>query len=138
MKFFKGFFKGLLYVILSPLIIVGFACYTVYAVFLYIWEFIMAAVKFFSGSKLTTDLKEDKKLKEYIQSKKEVIENAQQPQQNVAQNQPQGDTIINNFYITPEQYQQMSNQQIQNPTYPQVEQQEQTNYGDYYGGDNNE
>ena len=59
MKIFKTFLKGLLYVILSPLIIAGFALYTVYSLFVYLYEFIVATIKFFGGSKLTTETKED-------------------------------------------------------------------------------
>ena len=62
MKIFKTFLKGLLYVVLSPLIIAGSALYTVYSLFVYLYEFIVATIKFFGGSKLTTETKEDLKV----------------------------------------------------------------------------
>ena len=69
MKIFKTFLKGLLYVVLSPLIIAGFALYTVYSLFVYLYEFIVATIKFFGGSKLTTETKEDLKVKQIIKEK---------------------------------------------------------------------
>ena len=112
MKIFKTFLKGLLYVVLSPLIIAGFALYTVYSLFVYLYEFIVATIKFFGGSKLTTETKEDLKVKQIIKEKDEEQElkdkEEEQKVQNVApiqsETQPQNTTTINNFYITPEQF----------------------------------
>ena len=112
MKIFKTFLKGLLYVVLSPLIIAGFALYTVYSLFVYLYEFIVATIKFFGGSKLTTETKEDLKVKQIIKEKDEEQElKAKEEEQKVqdvapipSETQPQNTTTINNFYITPEQF----------------------------------
>lgn len=106
MKLIKGFLKGLLYVILSPLILVGFAIYAVYSLLLFFYEFIIATIKFFSGSKLTTDLKEDKKVKQLIIEKDKKAKEEQEREENKANFVPQQqptNTTINNFYITKDQ-----------------------------------
>jgi hypothetical protein len=105
MGIIKGFLKGLLYIILSPLIIAGFALYVVYALILYIVEFFIATFKFFSGSKLTTETKEDKKVKQIlIEKNKKIKEEATKSESApINQNHQPTTTTINNFYITKEQ-----------------------------------
>jgi hypothetical protein len=116
MKFIKGFLRGLLYVVLSPLILAAFALYAVYSVFIYIGSFFVATFKFFTGNKLTCKLREDKILEEYIAKKKKEEEEeedeaeeeekpAQTQQPIIVQTPPtnNGPTTINNFYITPDQ-----------------------------------
>ena len=105
MKVIKGFLKGLLYVILSPLILVGFALYAVYSLFVFIWEFIVASIKFFSGKKLTTELKEDKMVKQLVEEKDKEYQLQKEKEQAQAEitPQPTSNTTINNFYITPDQ-----------------------------------
>ena len=109
MKVIKGFLKGLLYVILSPFILVGFAVYTVYSLLLFIVEFLNASLHFFSGKKLTTDLKEDKKVRQLIVEKDKKMKEDEERQRKIDERlseqtaSQQGPTTINNFYITQDQ-----------------------------------
>ena len=105
MKVIKGFLKGLLYVILSPLILAGFAIYAVYSLLVFIWEFFVASVKFFTGKKLTTELKEDKMVKELVEEKDKEYQLQKEKEEAQASitPQPSSNTTINNFYITPDQ-----------------------------------
>ena len=108
MKVIKGFLKGLLYVVLSPFILAGFAVYSVYTLILFIVEFFIATIKFFCGKKLTTDLKEDKKVKQLIEEKDKKIKEEEERQKLIdeklaAPTPQQNPTTINNFYITQDQ-----------------------------------
>ena len=149
MKIFKTFLKGLLYVVLSPLIIAGFALYTVYSLFVYLYEFIVATIKFFGGSKLTTETKEDLKVKQIIKEKDEEQElkdkEEEQKVQNVApiqsETQPQNATTINNFYITKEQFpfnNPVETQFLQNTEVKNIENKPVLEIEEKEGGNNNE
>jgi len=71
-NFFKGFGKGLLYVLLFPFIIVGIVLYAVFGLFVFIFQFFKLIYLFFTGRTLYSDLEEDI-------AAKAILEKAQNP-----------------------------------------------------------
>ena len=141
MKVIKGFLKGLLYVILSPLILAGFAIYAVYSLLVFIWEFFVASVKFFTGKKLTTELKEDKMVKELVEEKDKEYQLQKEKEEAQASitPQPSSNTTINNFYITPDQLPINQNvQSLENNNIQSIENKEILEIEEQAGGDENE
>ena len=141
MKVIKGFLKGLLYVILSPLILAGFAIYAVYSLLVFIWEFFVASVKFFTGKKLTTELKEDKMVKELVEEKDKEYQLQKEKEEAQASitPQPSSNTTINNFYITPDQLPINQNvQSLENNNIQSIENKEILEIEEQTGGDENE
>ena len=61
--FFKSFGKGLLYIVLFPLLIAAIVFYGAYGLIVFIYQFIKMIVLFFSGKTLTSDTEEDLKVK---------------------------------------------------------------------------
>ena len=61
--FFKSFGKGLLYIVLFPLILIVLAIYGVYGLIVFVIQLIKMIILFFSGRTLTSDLEEDIKAK---------------------------------------------------------------------------
>lgn len=103
MKFIKGFFRGLLYLILSPIILTAFAVYVVYCTIVFICMFFINIFRFFTGRKLLGTLKEDLEAQEIInkanqkeqeETNKEETPQVSQPTQEVKQQ------IINNYIFT--------------------------------------
>lgn len=141
MKVIKGFLKGLLYVILSPLILAGFAIYAVYSLLVFIWEFFVASVKFFTGKKLTTELKEDKMVKQLVEEKDKEYQLQKEKEEAQASitPQPSSNTTINNFYITPDQLPINQNiQSLENNNIQSIENKEILEIEEQTGGDENE
>lgn len=62
-NFLKNFGKGILYVLVLPILLVGLALYAVVALFVFIYLAIKGLVLFFSGRSLYEDLPEDKEAK---------------------------------------------------------------------------
>ena len=62
-NFFKNFGKGVLYVLVTPFLLVGLAIYGVVALFVFIFLAIKGLVLFFTGRSLYEDLPEDKEAK---------------------------------------------------------------------------
>ena len=62
--FLKTIGKGLLYVILFPVILAGIAVYAVFGLFVFIFQFIKSIVLYFSGRSISGDLDEDISAKE--------------------------------------------------------------------------
>ena len=58
-SFFKGFGKGLLYVLLFPFILVGIVLYAVFGLFVFIFQLFKLIYLFFTGRTLYSDLEED-------------------------------------------------------------------------------
>lgn len=56
---FKNFGRGLLYVLLFPLIIIAVSLYGVVGIFVFIIQFIKMIILFFGGRTLTSDFPED-------------------------------------------------------------------------------
>lgn len=105
MKFIKGFFRGLLYLILSPIILACFAIYMVYCAILFICMFFVNLFKFFTGRKLLGTLKEDIQAQEIIlnANKKEEANQNTTSTQTIQQSQPASEVkqqIINNYIFT--------------------------------------
>ena len=71
-NFFKNFGKGVLYILVLPLLIVGLAVYGVAAVFVFLFLAVKSLILFFTGRSLYEDLPEDieakKRLKIYSES----------------------------------------------------------------------
>ena len=70
-NFFKNFGKGILYVLVLPVIIVALAIYAVVALFVFIFLAIKGLVLFFTGRSLYEDLPEDKEAKKRLGIKDE-------------------------------------------------------------------
>ena len=66
LTFFKNFGKGIIYVLVLPLLLVGLALYGVVAFFVFIYLAIKGLVLFFTGRSLFEDLPEDKEAKRRI------------------------------------------------------------------------
>ena len=62
-SFFKNFAKGVLYVLVLPVLIIVLALYAVGALFVFIFLGIKGLVLFFTGRSLYEDLPEDKEAK---------------------------------------------------------------------------
>jgi hypothetical protein len=101
--FLKTFGQGLLYIILSPFILILVAVYTIYCVFLFIYMFIKRVVMFFLGYNMKDELPIDKIAKMHM---KEVEEEANKPttpapvEQTPVQPQQ---TIYQQFIVMPNQ-----------------------------------
>ena len=129
MKFIKGFFRGLLYLILSPVILAGFAVYVVYCTIVFICMFFINIFRFFTGRKLLGILKEDLEAQEIInkanQKEQEEV-NKQEAPQTSQPTQEVKQQIINNYIFTnPKDLQNLNlnpnTNQIENSNPPQIE-----------------
>lgn len=129
MKFIKGFFRGLLYLILSPIILAGFAVYVVYCTIVFICMFFINIFRFFTGRKLLGILKEDLEAQEIInkanQKEQEEV-NKQEAPQTSQPTQEVKQQIINNYIFTnPKDLQNLNlnpnTNQIENSNPPQIE-----------------
>ena len=129
MKFIKGFFRGLLYLILSPIILADFAVYVVYCTIVFICMFFVNIFRFFTGRKLLGTLKEDLEAQEIInkanQKEQEEV-NKQEAPQTSQPTQEVKQQIINNYIFTnPKDLQNLNlnpnTNQIENSNPPQIE-----------------
>ena len=129
MKFIKGFFRGLLYLILSPIILTAFAVYIVYCTIIFICMFFVNIFRFFTGRKLLGTLKEDLEAQEIInkanQKEQEEV-NKQEAPQTSQPTQEVKQQIINNYIFTnPKDLQNLNlnpnTNQIENSNPPQIE-----------------
>lgn len=129
MKFIKGFFRGLLYLILSPIILAAFAVYVVYCAIVFICMFFINIFRFFTGRKLLGILKEDLEAQEIInkanQKEQEEV-NKQEAPQTSQPTQEVKQQIINNYIFTnPKDLQNLNlnpnTNQIENSNPPQIE-----------------
>ena len=68
-NFFKSFGRGILYVLVLPLLLVVLAVYAVVSLFIFLYMCIKGLVLFFTGRSLFDDLPEDKKAKELLKAK---------------------------------------------------------------------
>lgn len=104
MKIIKTLLKGLLYLILSPLILVGFSLYFIYSLIIFIVLFFISSYKFVSGKKLNFELKEDILAKEIIQKRNLELQTNQSNQQinqtPVVEVSTKPQTVVNNYYFS--------------------------------------
>lgn len=108
MGFFKSFLKGLLYVILSPFILTGFAIFAVYSIGVFIFESIVWFVKFAKGDKLTIYTPEDEQVYIMIQEQSSpqvnqtvnntTVDNSTTNTDNSSHN-TENKTVINNIIV---------------------------------------
>lgn len=56
---FKSIGKGILYVFIFPLLIVGVAIYAVFGLAVFVFQFVKSIILYFSGRSLSSDLDED-------------------------------------------------------------------------------
>jgi hypothetical protein len=104
-NFFKNFGKGILYVLVLPLIIVALAIYGVVALFIFIYLAIKGLVLFFTGRSLYEDLPEDKEAKKRLGIKTEQEDKplSQQAPKDVEQYiEPNNDGINTDPFYVPE------------------------------------
>jgi hypothetical protein len=86
MQFLKMFGLGILYALLFPFLCVALALFAVYGVIVFLVEFIIMVVHFFSGKKLFPPFPEDQKAYQILlqlQQQQLAAANPQQPQTNV-------------------------------------------------------
>lgn len=67
--FFKSIGKGLLYIVLFPILLIAIAFYGVYGLIVFVYELIKMIILFFSGKTLSSDLDEDIKAKAILAGK---------------------------------------------------------------------
>ena len=70
---FKNFVKGILYVFLFPLILVGVALYGVFGLFVFLSQFVRMIYLFFTGRNLNSDLDEDLQVKAKLAKPEEEV-----------------------------------------------------------------
>lgn len=68
LNFFKSFGKGILYVLVLPVLLVILGLYAIFALFGFIYLSIKSIILFFTGRSLFDDLPEDKKAKAIIKA----------------------------------------------------------------------
>lgn len=68
LNFFKSFGKGILYVLVLPVLLVILGLYAIFALFGFIYLTIKSIILFFTGRSLFDDLPEDKKAKAIIKA----------------------------------------------------------------------
>ena len=100
-NFFKNFGKGILYVLVLPLLLLALAGYAIVALFIFLFLAIKGLVLFFSGRSLYEDLPEDIEAKKRLGTYKEETN---QPESVVlteeANNEtPQDDLSADPFYV---------------------------------------
>ncbi len=94
--FLKVFLQGVLYVVLSPLIVATLAVYGVYCVFVFIYIAIRSVIVFFMGGTPLGDLPEDVEAKRILMQRAETQADPTQTLANaIAQSQMQ---FAQNFY----------------------------------------
>ena len=98
-SFFKNFGKGILYVFLFPLILVGIVLYAVFGIFVFIFQLFKLIYLFFTGRTLFTDLEEDI-------SAKAILEKMQNPNKEEGRNSqlslyPSDSPIYTSNYASP-------------------------------------
>lgn len=98
-SFFKNFGKGILYVFLFPLILVGIVLYAVFGIFVFIFQLFKLIYLFFTGRTLFTDLEEDI-------SAKAILEKMQNPNKEETKNSqlslyPSDSPIYTSNYASP-------------------------------------
>lgn len=97
--FLKTFGQGLLYLVLSPFLLIIAAVYTIYCVFLFIYYFIKRIVMFFLGYNMKDEMKIDKLAKLHLNNIKEEeeVKEAVNPTPVIEK------TIIQQVFIAPDQ-----------------------------------
>lgn len=102
-NFFKNFGKGILYVLVLPVIIVALAIYAVVALFVFIFLAFKGLILFFTGRSLYEDLPEDKEAKKRlgIKDEKEERETPKVTPTDVSQYNEQANNDISTdpFYV---------------------------------------
>lgn len=81
-QFLKVFLSGIIYVLLSPIIVLGLALYFVYCVGVFIYMAIRCLIVFFSGGNPLGDLKEDVEAKKILKEREEALNRPMQTQIN--------------------------------------------------------
>jgi hypothetical protein len=99
-KFLKNFGLGLVYIILSPLLLAVIAVFGVYCLFVCLIEFFASAIRFFRGMDPFPQFEEDRAVEEIKAAQVQRQLNSMQPQQPTPQ-QPAGPSTVyvqQNYY----------------------------------------
>ena len=100
MKGLKSFCLGILWALLSPLLLIAIALVALFNVFNFIGQFFVMVFNFFRGKKLFPPFPEDEKAYQIL--KKSLDEqNAEQPQPQPVQAPPQQVYVQQNYYTQP-------------------------------------
>lgn len=113
--FFKLLFKGIIVTLLSPVIVLVWALYGVYCLFLFVIMFIKSTIEFFQGKDPAGDLIEDLEARKLILEKEEADDKQKEAVNILYQN-----AIVQQQMQQAMFQQQMQNMQKQNPS-PAVE-----------------
>lgn len=113
MNILKSAGKGLLYILLSPLILAFFCLYAVYCILMFFVEWIIAIIQFFKGGKFSLRTKEDDQLDQLIAQKQ-----SEKNQETQVASQTTNNTTnqtINNIYVDPNVFAALNKMNNQNP-----------------------
>ena len=99
--FFKSFGKGLLYIVLFPLILVLIAVYGVYGLFAFIVQLVNIIVLFFSGKSLSSDLEEDIKAKAILNGTSDKDDDEEEEEEKISVYPSDSPVYTTNNYNTP-------------------------------------
>ena len=96
----KKFGLGILWALLSPIIVIGIALVAVFGVFNFVIQFFIMVVNFFRGKKLFPPFPEDEKAYKIL--KRAIDEqNGEKPVEQPVQAQPQQVYVQQNYYTQP-------------------------------------
>lgn len=93
-NFFKSFGKGLLYILLFPLIIAGVCIYGVVGIVIYLITFVKLVILFFTGRNLNSDLDEDIKAKAILNPQPKEEEEDEKEKDDLAMSVYPSDSIV--------------------------------------------
>ena len=99
--FFKSFGKGLLYIVLFPLILLVIAIWGVYGLVIFVIQLIKTIILFFSGRTLSSDLEEDLKAKAILSGDTGKVEEKEEETERISVYPSDSPYYTTDVYNTP-------------------------------------
>ena len=100
-NFFKGFGKGLLYVLLFPFILVGIVLYAVFGLFVFVFQFFKLIYLFFTGRTLFSDFEEDIAAKAILEKEQNPTVELEEPKNDQLSLYPSDSPMYTSNYSSP-------------------------------------
>ena len=100
-NFFKGFGKGLLYVLLFPFILVGIVLYAVFGLFVFVFQFFKLIYLFFTGRTLFSDFEEDIAAKAILEKEQNPTVESEEPKNDQLSLYPSDSPMYTSNYSSP-------------------------------------
>lgn len=100
-NFFKGFGKGLLYVLLFPFILVGIVLYAVFGLFVFVFQFFKLFYLFFTGRTLFSDFEEDIAAKAILEKEQNPTVESEEPKNDQLSLYPSDSPMYTSNYSSP-------------------------------------